>query len=89
MWVWAIVTWGLLRFRPLLISLFGMDLQVPSVSDISIDDGKQGNNVWVRRVTMTGKTVWSWRGPKRHDILGLVVMINAAEAGSGSPPAST
>jgi hypothetical protein len=84
-WLWCIVTWALLRFRPLLIEMFGMDLQVPSVGDISMDASLQGTNVWVRRIQMSGKTVWSWRGPRRHDILGLILFINERQENTTGP----
>jgi hypothetical protein len=75
-YLWAIVIWGLLKFRPLLIETFGYDLAMPSSSDLSIDPSYMGNAVWVRQVTLTGKTVWSWEGPKMQDIIGMLLTIN-------------
>jgi hypothetical protein len=76
-YLWAIVVWGLLKFRPLLIETFGYDLAVPSSSDLAVDPSYMGNAVWVRQVTLTGKTVWSWEGPRLQDVIGMLLIVNA------------
>lgn len=75
--LWAIVMWGLLKFRPLLIETFGYDLSMPSSSDLAMDPSYLGNAVWVRQVTLTGRTVWSWEGPKLQDVIGMLLTVNA------------
>lgn len=76
-YLWAILVWGLLKFRPLLIETFGYDLAIPSSSDLAIDPSYMGNAVWVRQVTLTGKTVWSWEGPRLQDVVGMLLTVNA------------
>jgi hypothetical protein len=76
-WLWAIAVWGLHRFRPLMASIFGMDLGAPASSDLEIDSSFQGTNVWVRRITMSSKAVWSWRGVRLQDAIGLIQHVNS------------
>lgn len=81
LWLWAIVQWGLLRFRPLLISTYGLDLGMPSASDFMKDDSFMGENVWRRFISMTVKAVWSWQGPRRQDVAGLILSASFTRAG--------
>lgn len=83
LWLWAIVQWGLLRFRPLLISTYGLDLGMPSASDFIKDDTFMGENIWRRFISLTTKAVWSWRGPKRQDVAGLILSASFTRAGGG------
>lgn len=80
LWLWAMVHWGLLKYRPLLISTFGMDLAMPSASDFSKDDSFLGENVWTRYITLSTKSVWSWSGPKQRDLLAFIECIRATNA---------
>lgn len=77
-YLWGIVMWGLLKFRPLMIEMFGYDLSVPSSSDLAVDPSYLGNAVWVRQVTLTGRTVWSWEGPRLQDVIGMLLNVNVA-----------
>lgn len=77
LWLWAIVQWGLLKFRPLLTATFGLDLAMPTASDFSKDDSFLGENVWTRYVNLSTKTVWSWVGPKSQDLVAFITMIAA------------
>lgn len=73
LWLWAIVQWGILKFRPILTSTFGLDLAVPSASDFSKDDQFLGTNVWRRFITLQAKVVWSWQSAKQVDVLGYLL----------------
>jgi hypothetical protein len=78
LWLWAMVQWGLLKFRPLLTATFGLDLAMPTASDFSKDDSFLGENVWTRYVNLSTKTVWSWVGPKSQDLVAFIEMIKAS-----------
>lgn len=73
LWLYLIVQWGLLKFRPLMISTFGLDLGMPSASDFTKDDSFLGENVWRRFITLSTKAVWSWEGPRQEDAVGFVL----------------
>jgi hypothetical protein len=77
LWLWAIVHWGLLKFRPILTATFGLDLAMPSTTDFSKDDSFLGENVWTRYVNLSMKSVWSWTGPQTQDILEFLSFIQA------------
>jgi hypothetical protein len=84
-WLWAIVQWGLLKFRPLLTSTFGLDLAMPSASDFSKDDSFLGENVWTRYVNLSTKSVWSWVGPQSTDLLAFISHIQATNVDDVPP----
>lgn len=77
LWVYYIVMWGLLKFRPLLVGTFGLDLSVPAASDFSKDDSFLGEQVWRRYITMSAKTMWTWEASRQKDVLGLLATIKA------------
>jgi hypothetical protein len=78
LWLWAIVQWGLLKYRPLLTAAFGMDLATPSASDFSKDSSFLGDNVWTRYINLTAKSVWSWKGPKSQDVVAFLLSLKGA-----------
>jgi hypothetical protein len=75
LWLWMIVMWGLLKYRPLLTQLFGIDLSTPTASDFVKDDSFLGENVWVRTISMSCKTMWEWEDTRAQDLLGLILCI--------------
>jgi hypothetical protein len=77
LWLYMIVQWGLLKFRPLLIATFGMDLGMPSASDFMKDDSFMGENIWRRFITLSTKAVWSWEGPQLGDAVAFVLGLSA------------
>lgn len=89
LWLWAIVHWGLLKYRPLLTATFGLDLAMPSAADFSKDDSFLGENVWTRYVNLTTKSVWSWSGAQSTDLVAfLTTIIEQSQSGEGpaDPP---
>lgn len=76
-WLWAIVHWGILKFRPILTATFGLDLAAPQASDFAKDDQFLGTNVWRRFITLQAKAVWSWQAAKQEDVLGFLLDLNA------------
>jgi hypothetical protein len=80
-WLWAIVQWGLLKFRPLLISTYGLDLGMPMASDFVKDDSFMGENIWRRFITLSTKAVWSWQGPRRQDVVAFLLNLRAEANG--------
>lgn len=81
LWLWAIVQWGLLKFRPILTATFGLDLATPQASDFSKDDQFMGSNIWRRFITLSAKAVWSWQSAKQEDFLGFLLDLNASVSG--------
>lgn len=89
MWLWCIVQWGLLKYRPLLTAVFGMDLALPTATDFSKDDSFLGENVWTRYVNLTTKSVWSWSAGEARDIVAFLLSIqDVSQSGQGpaNPP---
>jgi|GEM_PF-7079380 len=81
LWLWAIVQWGLLKFRPILTATFGLDLATPQASDFAKDDQFLGTNIWRRFITLGAKAVWSWQSAKQEDLLGFLLDLNAQVSG--------
>lgn len=75
LFLYLIVMYGLLKFRPLLLSTFGLDLSTPHASDLNRDDAFLGENVWRRFITLSCKAVYSWEGTRQQDILGLLLTV--------------
>lgn len=91
LWLWAIVQWGLLKYRPLLTAVFGLDLALPTANDFSKDDSFLGENVWTRYVTLTTKSVWSWSAGEAKDFVAFISAMlsnNVEGAAAGTPPAN-
>jgi hypothetical protein len=86
LWLWAIIQWGLLKYRPLLEETFGLHLPEPSASDFAKDDAFLGDNIWRRFITLGAKTVWSWKGPKQSDAVALVLFLKGIQAGGDGTP---
>lgn len=86
LWLFYIVMYSLLKYRPVLEATYGLGLSVPSASDFSKDDQFGGENVWRRYITMTSKSVWSWEAARQQDIIG---MITSVHSGSTNPSNST
>lgn len=83
LWLWAIVTWGLLKFRPLLSSTFGLDLSEPRSSDFAKSEELMGTNVWRRFITLSAKTLWTWDSAKQNDAVAFLQTIRAVGALTG------
>lgn len=79
LWLWAIVQWGILKFRPLLTATFGLDLAIPRASDFSKDDNFLGDNIWRRFITLGAKAVWSWEAARQKDITSFVLSVRASQ----------
>jgi hypothetical protein len=80
LWLYYIVMWTLLKFRPVLTGTFGLDLSTPSASDFSKDDSFLGEQVWRRYIQMTAKAVWSWETARQKDVLGLLLTVKGDQA---------
>ena len=78
----SIIMWGILKYRPILTSQFGFDLSLPTSSDLQMDQAYLGNAVWVRRISLRSKVVYSWEGTKTQDIIGFLLFINEGRASS-------
>jgi len=85
LWLFYVTMWALLRFRPLLTSVFGLDLSTPSASDYAKDDQFLGENVWRRYITVNAKTSWTWEMHRQQDLLGYLTSFQA-QSGSGEGP---
>jgi hypothetical protein len=84
LWLWCIVQWGLLKYRPLLTAVFGLDLALPTAADFSKDDSFLGENVWTRYVTLTTKSVWSWSAGEAKDLVAFLLTIqDVSQSGAG------
>jgi len=77
LWLWAIVHWGLLKFRPLLTATFGLDLAIPRASDFAKADEFLGTNVWRRFITLGARAVWSWEAARQKDVAAFIQTIKA------------
>ena len=75
LWLYYIVMWTLLKFRPLLIGTFGMDLGVPASSDFSKDESYQGEQIWRRYINMSCTSIWTWEMARQKDLIGLLTTI--------------
>lgn len=84
-WLWQIVMWSLLRYRPLMTKLFGFDLTFPSASDFRRDDQFDPQGVWTREIRVSTKVMWSWIGAPKPDILGLILSYKFGRAESTLP----
>lgn len=84
LWLWAMVHWGLCKFRPLLISVFGMDMAISAASDFTKDTSFMGENVWTRFISVSTRTVWSWEAARQQDVLAFLLSIRATGGKSGS-----
>jgi len=82
LWLWAIVHWGLLKFRPLLTATFGLDLAVPRASDFAKADEFMGTNVWRRFITLGARSVWSWEAARQKDVSAFLLSIKASQKDS-------
>lgn len=80
LWLWAIVQWGLLKYRPLMISLFGMDLTLPSAADFVKADEFLGDNVWKRFITLRTTTVYSWDSTNSQDLVAFILSVQQCQA---------
>ncbi len=81
LWLYYIVMWTLLKFRPVLTGIFSLDLSFPQASDYSKDDSFLGENVWRRYIQITAKTVWSWEMARQRDVLGLLLSVQDGRSG--------
>lgn len=86
LWLWAIIQWGLLKYRPLMAETFGLHLPEPSASDFSKDDAFLGDNIWRRFITLSAKSVWSWKGPQQADVAAMVLFLKGIQANSTDEP---
>jgi hypothetical protein len=82
LWLWQIVMWILLKYRPLMIRLFGIDLGMPSSSDFGRDDNFLGEHVWRRSVSLSFTSTFEWENAKHQDILGFILYCTAGQASS-------
>lgn len=76
----SIIMWGLLKFRPLLIEMFGIDLSYPSFQDLSIDARYMGNAVYARQISLSCRSMYEWEGPQVQDIVGMILMTRPGRA---------
>lgn len=81
LWLYYITMWILLKYRPLMITAFGLDLATPMASDFSKDDSTIGTNTWRRFINVSAKSVWTWESARQNDILGLLLSISTQKGG--------
>lgn len=74
-WLFSIVMWSILRFRPLLAGTYGIDMATLAASDYSRDETFSGSQVWRRYIQVQCKTVWSWETNRNQDLLGLLLHV--------------
>jgi hypothetical protein len=79
-WLWMIVMWILLRNRPTMTKLFGIDLSIPSSGDYFKDPQMNPEHVWIRTITMTTQAHWTWLDAKQTDILGFLLYVKGAQS---------
>lgn len=84
LWLYYMVMWTLLKFRPVLTGLLGLDLSMPRASDYSKDDGFLGENVWRRFITVEATTSWSWEQARQKDILGMLLSVHNGSVDNSS-----
>lgn len=83
LWLYYFIMWTLLKFRPVLTGLLGLDLTMPMASDYSRDDSFLGENVWRRYISVESTTTWNWEQARQKDILGLALSYQVVP-GSGT-----
>jgi hypothetical protein len=84
LWLYYMTMWILLKYRPLMIGTFGLDLAVPSASDFSKDDSTMGTNTWRRFINVSAKSVWSWESARQRDVVGILASIFASNGGTNN-----
>jgi len=84
LWLYYITMWIFLKYRPLMISTFGLDLAMPVASDFSKDDSTIGTNTWRRFIQVSAKSVWSWETARQKDVVALFTSMTAGRAGDGN-----
>jgi hypothetical protein len=85
LWLWAAVQHGLLKYRSLLDSTFGLQLSEPSSSDFTKDDTFQGENVWRRFITVGARSVWTWENAPMAEAAAFAASIKATNAALVDP----
>lgn len=85
LWLWQIAMWALLKYRPLLISLFGMDLAFSSAGDYMVDSSKAPAHVWMRDIQMETQAMWAWTDSKQQDVLGFLQFLQVVRANLPDP----
>lgn len=81
LWLYYIVMWILLKYRPLMIATFGLDLALPAASDFSKDDSTIGTNTWRRFINVSAKSVWSWESARQQDVVGVLASVFSSQPG--------
>ena len=84
LWLYYITMWILLKYRPLMISTFGLDLAVPIASDFSKDDSTIGTNTWRRFINVSAKSVWSWEAARQKDVVAILASVFASGGGTNN-----
>lgn len=84
-WLWQFAMWAMLKYRPLMTKLFGLDLTFSSSSDFMKVSDMEAENVWTRKIRVSTKCMWSWSAEARPDILSLLLYYRFGEA-SDTPP---
>ena len=79
-WMWMIVMDILLRYRPILTELFGVDLAFSSAGDPQIDTSKLPQKTWFRPITLQSQATWTWIGNKQTDLLAFTSYVQAQQA---------
>jgi hypothetical protein len=79
-WLWQIVFWGLLKFRPVMQQLFNIHLAFSSAGGTIREDSFQNDQVYRRDITVSCKTMLTWTHAREVDILGFVLNLNKAQA---------
>jgi hypothetical protein len=72
LWLWQICMWAMLRYRPMMVQLFGIDLAFASASDFMKVDSFVSDHVWARSISLSTKTMWTWKDTTQQDILGFL-----------------
>jgi len=84
LWLYYITMWILLKYRPLMISAFGLDLAVPIASDFSKDDSTIGTNTWRRFINVSAKSIWSWEAARQRDIVAILASVFSSGSGTNN-----
>ena len=84
LWLYYITMWILLKYRPLMISTFGLDLALPVASDFAKDDSTIGTNTWRRFINVSAKSVWSWESARQKDVVAILASVFASNGGTNN-----
>jgi hypothetical protein len=85
LWLYNIVMWSLLRYRPLLEGTFGLAISTPMASDFQKDDMYLAAQIWRRYITVSATTIWTWESTRQKDVLAMLLSVYGDRVNGNSP----